>query len=121
MRVFREHCFANCRITGIAIPGSVRHIEKAAFKDCPLFRLHFDPDGILELIGTEAFMRTYVTELVTPRELKYIGKRAFQKTLMYELELNEGLEEIDDRCFQGTQIMKMNVPKTLKRIGDSAL
>lgn len=80
MRIFREYCFANCRIASIAIPGSVRHIEKAAFKNCPLFRLYFDPDGVLELIGTEAFARTYVTKLITPCGLKYIGKRAFQKT-----------------------------------------
>ncbi|MDV0447659.1 hypothetical protein MsAg5_15700 [Methanosarcinaceae archaeon Ag5] len=75
--------FSGCDITSLTIPRGVESIESGeygagAFSDCQqLTTLTFESDSHLTTIGSSAFIRTAIDEVVIPEKVTIIGDLAF--------------------------------------------
>lgn len=130
----------------VQFPGNLRHIEKAAFRDCENLVIDSLPDS-LETIGEEAFYGCKEMRVAAlPDAVKVIGSRAFSLPVN-NIRLPSGLEKVPAEMFgyqsgrspalevivsEGTKVIEANafkecqdlisiqLPDSLECIEDSA-
>ena len=71
-----EMAFSESGLKSIRIPGSIRVIGAAAFRDCKNL-IHLVMEEGVEEVGAEAFLRTRLARTILPASLKKIGDLAF--------------------------------------------
>ena len=96
-----ESAFADCDLSRVFIPSSVKRIGKQAFCGCPDLKRVDLLNGI-ESIGAEAFKDcSSLTDVVIPASVKEIGARAFAGcSSLDRVELPSGLESIGEDAFE---------------------
>ncbi len=114
----------------LAIPQSVKTIEKFAFSCCPTLCSVSLPDGLVK-IGFRAFWECEnLTSIKIPSSVKIIGEEAFAvknaeegefgNELSEGIRLSEGLEYIAVRAFSGCKFKTIKIPDTVKYMGSGA-
>lgn len=107
--------FADCGITELNLPKSIKSIKNSAFKYNEIQKLTL-PEG-LERIGENAFTGNEIESLIIPDSVSYIGEFAFHKNSIKELVIGTGMDEISSNCFSYNQLCKIKVPGNIKKIG----
>lgn len=115
----KQEAFSGAMLTQIAIPHSVKIIEKYAFKYCRQLSAVELSYG-LESIGEEAFYYCErLLKLEIPDSVTSIGPNTFYYcTALQEVKLSEGLSDLSDDLFYFCRsLSKIQMPKNLKTIG----
>jgi hypothetical protein len=102
----------------IVIPGTVKKIRGAAFRECRKLKKITFSEGLVE-IEDYAFEHCNQLEAVEfPRSLRRIGKSAFNDCdKLHSIVFKEGVETIGDHAFSKTSPKKVTFPKSLKSLG----
>lgn len=105
-----EHAFADCGITYIDIPASVRVIGWNAFANCPItnLELHYG----LEFIGMNAFSGCSVYWLSIPDSVRYAGKDAFGE--VNELTVSASIGKLEKVVRRGEYLYSIWIPATVQ-------
>ena len=101
-----ERWFAYSWVESVAVPASVKTIDREAFYGCEkLRRVIFAIGGLLEMLGEGCFAESGVEEVAIPASVTTICQGAFQmcKSLK-KVTFDEGsrLEVMGERCLRGT-------------------
>lgn len=129
--VIGNSAFFNTSIVSIAIPKGVVSIGEEAFaRNSDLTALTFASDGVLESIGSSAFINnTSLTSVVLPASLKTLGASAFSgcsslASITFQTKevagsggvMKSDLESIGNSAFVGTSISEIAFPESTSNI-----
>lgn len=102
LETIQSRAFAECGITDITIPASVREIRASAFEQSDkMINVTIEDNSQLEIIGECAFFMTNITGFDMPESVKRIEYSAFACCDITEITLPAGLEYIGDAAFEG--------------------
>lgn len=112
-----REAFADCLLTSIKFPDSLKSIGREAFSLCRNLRSVVFGTGITE-IQHYTFKNCVSLENVTlPSSLEKICDGAFENTNLNSIKLKEGLKEIRYRAFSGTPMQEIVIPSTASLSG----
>lgn len=126
MLTIGARAFANCAISGITIPKSVKTINKEAFKYCrSLKTVTFEEDINLESLDQGVFSCcTELLSITLPKSLKNIDQSVFSFCSALEtvtIEEGSALQTIGDSAFKNCYALKtINIPDSVTFIGINA-
>lgn len=115
----RDAFSGQSRIYSVTIEAPIVRIGVDAFFNCCDLESVIFPES-LELIDSEAFSNTALTELKLPSKLRKIGADAFSQTKLREVILPESLEILGDDAFcECQQLEKVSIPKGIECFVDA--
>ncbi len=116
--------FANCGITSIKIPSTVKRIGNKAFYKCDNVKGNIQFPSQLTYIGDSAFEEcTFEGDVDIPATVSYIGSSAFKNcTFDGAVTLPTSISEIKVSTFEGCKNMKgrIDIPSNVNSIGQRA-
>lgn len=120
-----KRAFIVANFTSITIPASVEEIGESAFQRCTFESITFDPNGNMQVIGTQAFYNceSLTGEITLPKALTEIGDRAFSMCPKISKIVDDGnaLNRIGIEAFKGCdQLGEFYLPSSITEIGESA-
>lgn len=96
------------------VPDGVEVIGEAAFADCDVSYVYM-PDSLRE-IGDFTFEDSKLVEAVIPEGVKKIGCYAFQRSGLMALYLPDGLEELGEGAFSDTALIEATIPAGIRKL-----
>lgn len=91
----KEAAFYNCKLTSVAIPGSIKKVTRGSFANCSSLTQVNLGSGIEEL-GNYAFQGTKMSSITFPKTLKKIGLGVFfNNSALTSITIPENVEEIN--------------------------
>lgn len=119
-----EGAFQHTWVERAFLPSTLRRIEYAAFRGCPVLRTIALPSG-LRFIGARTFSESGLQTLEIPRTVQKIGERAFAGCRqLRELFVDVGsvLQGLGEGAFEDTALKTAHLPEDLGvEIGAKAL
>ena len=111
-------------ITRVRIGPQVKDIPCKTFDGCiNLVELQFDDEGILQVIGDEAFSNCMALQhLSVPSSVTKLGKYAFWGCIrLTVVRLHDGLEVIEACAFRNCMaLQQVTIPPSVTKLGESA-
>lgn len=107
-------------LKSVTLPGSLKSIEKEAFKDNKSLEKIILNEGI-KSIGSEAFAYCSNVKLITiPESVESIGEGAFRNCSSLEtIVIPDGIKRIEDYTFsECTSLRSITFPSTLESVGE---
>lgn len=114
LELIETGAFQNTGILKAEIPGSVKEVGYAAYKESQVAELTL-AEGI-ESIYSEAFAGTKVTEVVLPDSLIELDSYAFANTPLESVTIGRGLERISSHVFENTGLTTVTIPENVAEI-----
>lgn len=114
-----DYAFSNNEFSGtLVLPTELISIAHYAFGSNDYSAITFNEK--LEYIGSSAFTRNMITNLVIPDTVTYIGKNAFSENVIETLVLPTNLTAIQEGSFRDNVITAVIIPDTVIEIAISA-
>jgi len=110
--------FAENRLTGVIIPGSVTVIGEAAFTENQLINVTIS-DGVT-VIDKAAFADNRLTGITIPDSVTSIGAGAFCMNDIAELTIPRGISSIEKGVFAANSLVSVTIPNNVTVIEASA-
>ena len=124
--IIGNFAFSNKGLTSVTIPDTVITIEdgenyfgKGVFSHNPQLINIILGKG-LKTIGTFAFSKSGLNEIIIPDSVTNIGYGSFADCKLTKVILGKGVQKIDEHAFSRNQITELTLPSSLKEIGTCA-
>jgi len=107
-----------------SVPNSVAEIGSYAFSGShDGTNVEFTNDSALEIIGSNAFSGSAISQIAIPASVISIGEQAFANTPNLQsvtMPPNLALDKIENSVFENSAISTLNIPGSVASIGNSA-
>ena len=113
--------FFKTALEQVLVPASVRKIGGWAFRRCPLTRVEFAPNSVLEYIRGWAFAETPIKEIDLP-STTVVGRGCFfMCQYLVSIEIPERWRCVPEEAFAGcTGLVSVTLPETIVHVYDRA-
>lgn len=111
--------FADCHLTSIKLPDSLKNIKKEAFRRCMNLRSVVFGTGVTKIPSYTFESCINLENVILPPNLEKICDGAFKSTNLSNIKLAEGLKEIRYHAFDDTPMQEIVIPSTVSLSGSA--